>query len=122
MNTAKLSEAMEQLEADLGPGLVSSDIWGPDGLSIVGHDPRPQAVALFADLSARVRQALETAGFPTLGRYYFLDLENHKAVCVMLCRDHQWGCLVDLRYIVMAKLITRALPKALQGLQDALDS
>jgi hypothetical protein len=120
MNIDKLQQVLEQFRETAGGGLIACDVWGPDGLSIVGYNPHPEAVALFADITSRLRQALSTSGFPTLGRYYLLELENHKMVCVMLFENHQCGCLIDLRYIVMGKLIQRALPQALEGLRAAL--
>ena len=120
MDLGKLQEVVDALRDKLGGGLISCDIWGPDGLSLAGHNPRPEAVALFADLSSRLRQALDTSGFPPLDRYYFLELEDRKAVCVLFLGDHQFGCLIDLRHVVMGKLITIVLPPLSGDLRTAI--
>jgi hypothetical protein len=41
---------------------------------------------------------------------------------VMIYRDYQWGCLVDLEKVNMGTLISIAMARALEELQAAVDS
>lgn len=121
MNVEKLNAAVAAFRERLGNSVLTCDVWGPDGLSIVGFAPNPTAVALFTDLTSRVGQALGDSGFPGLDSYYVIDLEDHMTLCVIRYREYQWGALIDRRRIVLGRLLTSAVPKAIEDMAEALD-
>ena len=121
MNTKKLAPAIDSFRERLGTALISCDIWGPDGLSLAGFNPKPEAVALFGDITTRLVRSLADGNFPSLGRYYLLELTDKKIVCVLVYRNHQWGALVDMDKVNMGMLISIAIPKALEDLRQAVD-
>ena len=70
MNVQALNSAVESLKADLGAGLVATDIFtSADGQSVAGHNPQPKAAALFCQMTGYMKSALVQAGFPGLGKY-----------------------------------------------------
>lgn len=121
MNTKKLSLAVENFRDRLGPGLIACDVWGEDGFSLAGHNSQPEASALFSDMTARLIKLLTDANFPSLGRYYMIELADKKLVCIMLYQKHQWGSLIDLEKTNLGMLISVALPKALEDLRTAAE-
>lgn len=122
MDMKKLATAHDAFRERLSPGLMADDIWGPDSLSLVGFNTQPAAVALFGEITPRIKRALSDSGFPNLGRYYLLELAGKKMFCVMIYKEYQWGCLVDLEKVNMGTLISIAMSKALEELQAAVDS
>lgn len=122
MDMKKLAIAHDSFRERLGPGLMADDIWGSDSLSLAGFNTQPAAVALFGEITTRIRRALSDSGFPSLGRYYLLELSDKKMISVMNYRDFQWGCLVDMEKVNMGTLISIAIPKAIEELQAAVDA
>lgn len=122
MDMKKLAMAHDAFRERLSPGLMADDIWGPDSLSLVGFNTQPAAVALFGEITPRIKRALMESGLPNLGRYYLIDLADKKIFCVMSYKEYQWGCLVDLEKVNMGTLISIAMSRALEELQEAVDS
>jgi hypothetical protein len=122
MNMKKLGPAIEAFHERLGTGLIATDIWGPDSLSLAAYNSNSAAVALFGEMTARLTRSLADANFPPLGRYYLLELVDKKLVAVMMYRDYQWGCLVDMEKVNMGMLISIAIPKAIEDLRSAVES
>ena len=122
MDMKKLAIAHDAFRERLSPGLMADDIWGPDSLSLTGFNSQPAAVALFGEITPRIRRALSDSGFPNLGRYYLLELADKKMVCIMNYKEYQWGCLIDLEKVNMGTLISIAMSKGLEELQAAVDA
>lgn len=120
MNIEKLKKSVDTLKDDLGLALLATDIFDPTGLSYAGYNEQPAGAALFADMTAKLRKALEGAGFPTLGRYYLVELEDRKLVVIVIVKDLQWGMLVDGTKVNLGVLLNVALPKAIENLKGAL--
>ncbi len=72
-------------------------------------------------MTARLIKLLTDANFPSLGRYYMIELADKKLVCIMLYQKHQWGSLIDLEKTNLGMLISVALPKALEDLRTAAE-
>ena len=122
MDMKKLAIAHDAFRERLNPGLMADDIWGPDSLSLIGFNSQPAAVALFGEITPRIRRALADSDFPNLGRYYLIDLADKKMYCVMNYKEYQWGCLIDLEKVNMGTLISIAMSKGLEELQAAVDA
>lgn len=67
-------------------------------------------------------EALDSAGFPPMGRYYTLSLEDDKMVIVMLFGDYRWGMLVDGKKAQLGLLLNVVMPKMITALEEALTS
>lgn len=120
MNIDKLKKSVDMLKDDLGLALLATDIFDATGLSYAGYNEQPAASALFADMTSKLRKTLEGAGFPSLGRYYLLELEDRKMVVLALVKELQWGMLVDGTKVNLGVLLNVALPKAIENLKGAL--
>jgi hypothetical protein len=121
MNVAKLKDAIETLHEDLGEGLVATDIFSiQDGQSLVGFNPREAASALFAQVTKYLFKSLKDSGFPTIGRYYLIDLVDHKAVVVIPLGNHCWGILADSQKVPIGLVLNVALPKAISVFEEAV--
>lgn len=121
MNVKKLNQAVEVLKDDMGAGLLATDIYGTaDGQSVAGWNSNPQACALFNQITGDMTSALEGAGFPTLGRYYILDLVDDKMVVVITMGDYQWGLLVDRTKAQLGLLLNVVVPKIIDAFEEAI--
>ncbi len=121
MNIQKLNEAIETLKKDLGDGLLASDIWmSQDGQSIAAYNSKPEATALFNELTGFMNKTLKIAGFPILGRFYLLDLADRKMAIVIPMGDFGWGMLVDGTKAQLGLLLNIALPHAIDVFEEAI--
>ena len=57
----------------------------------MGVNPQPAASALFAQTTNYLQKSLEGSGFPSLGRYWLVDLVDRKAVIILPLGDYIWG-------------------------------
>jgi len=123
MNVKKLNQAIEVQKENMGKGLIATDIYGTaDGQSIVGWNSNPQASALFNRITNYMTEALDGAGFPSLNKYYILDLAGEKMVIVLNLGKFQWGMLADGKNIQLGMLLNVAIPKMLSAFEDAMKS
>jgi YesN/AraC family two-component response regulator len=123
MNVSKLNKSIETLKESLGNGLLATDIWGTaDMQSIAGFNSQPAATALFGQIINSTNQALQGAGFPSLGKYCIFDLVDGKLVVLIPMGDYAWGMLVDGKKAQLGLLLNVALPKAVAAFEDAITS
>ena len=121
MDINKLNESIEILKKDLGDGLLATDIFdSKDGQSIAAFNSQPAASALFNKMTNFMKDALEGAGFPGLGKYYILDLVDDKMVIVTVMGDFQWGMLIDRSKTQMGLMLNVILPKAIDSFEEAI--
>lgn len=115
------NKTIDVLKDDLGEGLVACDIWhSKDAQSLAGFNSQPKAVALFNEVTRMLDKTTNESDFPRLGNYYIVHLENELLVVVALSGEYQFGSLIDLSKTTMGILISVALPKLLEGLQNAV--
>ena len=120
MNIARLNEAIEELKANLGAGLLATDIFdSAEQQSIAGWNSNPQACAVFGQITEGMNNALGESGFPTLGKYYLLNLVSDKLVMVIPMGDYQWGMLMDKTQVSLGLVLNIALPKAISAFEEA---
>lgn len=120
MEIEVLEKGIEVLKSDLGGALIACDIFDSSGLSYIGFNPQPEATALFAEMTSFLRRALNESGFPALGNYYYIQLDDKKIVVVAVVEDFQWGMLVDGNKVNLGLLINIALPKVIKTLKSAI--
>lgn len=121
MNIKRLNKIVEDLREDLGSALIATDSWKTgDAISLAGFNTQPKATALFNEITRNVDKSLKDSGFPGLGKYYMINLENNFMVVVVIQGGFQEGMLVDLSKTTLGLLINIALPKVLDGLAEAI--
>jgi len=123
MNVQKLNESIEVLKNNLGQSLVACDIFTTeDAQSIAGYNTQPVASALFCRITNMMNESLADSGFPTLGKFYLLDLANKFKVVVLPLGEYQWGMLIDGTKIQLGLALNVALPKAIKAFEEAAKS
>lgn len=120
MDINKLHDAIDFVRNSLRGGLIATDIFtAADGQSIAGFNTQPAASALFARMTAEMNASLKDSGFPSLGRYYLMDLVDGNKVIVVPMDKYQWGLLVNKD--AQLGLITNVLlPKMIDSFEEAI--
>jgi hypothetical protein len=114
----KLQECIEFAKEELGNGFLAGDIFSAEGLPVVeGYHSNPKASALFANITEYIRKAVRGSNFPDLRDYYLIELEDNKAVIVILDTDFEWGMLVDTKQVKLGYLFSIFLPQAIEKFQ-----
>jgi hypothetical protein len=123
MKVTKLQEAVDTLVKELGGALVATDIWTvADGQSLAAYNPQPKATALFNELTANLLKLLKRSGFPTLGRYYLVDLAEGMMVVILPLEKYQWGMLIQSAKAPLGLLLNVIIPDALTKFDEAVAS
>ncbi|HNX97428.1 MAG TPA: hypothetical protein PKK12_07095 [Candidatus Aminicenantes bacterium] len=121
MNVQKLNEAMSEMKANVGPGLLSSSIVSTaDGQTIVDFQGNPKACALFNQLTIYLSRALKESGLPELGKYYIIDLTNNMMGIVIPLGDFWWGMVTDSQKAPLGLLLNIAIPNAIDKFEEAI--
>ncbi len=116
-----LEKVVQDAQAILKDGLMATDIWDREtGLSLAGHNPQPEAVALFNQLTTEMSETLGGSGFPALNRYYLLDLEGGNTVVIQKHgEDLMSGMLLDAAKVNLGILVSVVMPKYAKGVLEA---
>ena len=122
MNVKKLKESIEVLKNNLDGALMACDIWKDGtGTSIAGYNTNPQATALFDRVTDYMNKSLKTSGFPSLDKYYLLELKNNALIVVLQFEQgYQWGMLVDNSKVNLGLLLNIAIPEARKAFIEAI--
>ncbi|MDM8539747.1 response regulator [Desulfococcaceae bacterium HSG9] len=121
MNVQKLNQAVEMMKKDLGDGLLATDIFMvADGVSIAAYNPQPKATALFNQLTTYIAETLRDSGFPSLGKYYLLDLVDDQMVIILPMGEYRWGILIDSSKIQLGLMLNIVIPKIIDAFEDAV--
>ena len=121
ISVEKANAAVNKLRESLGAGLVATDVWNiDDGMPIAGFNSQPVATALFNRITDMISETLSESGFPSLNKYYLLDLEGDKIVVVLPLGKYRAGMLVDKKKAQLGVVVSVALPKFVAGLEEAI--
>ena len=121
MDIKKLNKVIEEVQGDLGKALLSTDIWAAaDGQSIAGYNSNPTAAALMNRVSQELMESTTAAEFPSLDKYYILELKEGKMLICLLFGDYQWGMLLDAKRIQLGLLLNVIAPRCFEGFNAAL--
>ncbi len=121
MNIQKLNKAVESLKESLGAGLLSTDIFGSeDGQTLVGVNSKPEACAIFTQITDYLNKALTDTRLPEIGRYFLLDLVDQKMLLVIPMGDFIWSMLIDGNKTKLGMLLNLIIPKAIESFEEAL--
>lgn len=121
IDITRLEQSVAETVSLLKDGLIATDIWDREtGLSLAGHNPQAEAVALFNLLTNEIQNTLATSGFPTLSNYYLLELEaNHLVVIMRHGDDLMSGMLLDSSKTNLGVLVSVAIPRRLAAVNAA---
>lgn len=121
IDITRLEQSVAKTVSLLKDGLIATDIWDREtGLSLAGHNPQAEAVALFNLLTNEIQNTLATSGFPTLSNYYLLELEaNHLVVIMRHGDDLMSGMLLDSSKTNLGVLVSVAIPRRLAAVNAA---
>jgi CheY-like chemotaxis protein len=120
INIDKANVAVNKLRESLGTGLIATDVWSvEDGMSIAGYNSQPVATALFNRITDMISETLSESGFPSLNKYYLLDLDGDKLVVVIPLGRYRAGMLVDKKKAQLGVVVSVGLPKYITALEDA---
>jgi hypothetical protein len=120
MDPKILEAAVQDLRNLLRDGLVATDIWDrATGLSLAGYNQQPVAVALFTRVTTEIESALADSNFPSLGRYYTMDMENNHTAVVVNHGSLLQGMLVDNKRSNLGILIAVAIPRMIDAVSRA---
>lgn len=121
MNVQKVNAIVDNLKSDLAGGLLATDIFTvSDGISIAGYGSQDAAVILFNELTDFIANTLSNSGFPSLGKYYLLDLVDNHLVIIIPMGDYRMGIMVDSSKVKMGLLIGIIIPKIIDSFESAL--
>ncbi len=121
MNVKKLNEAMEELKANVGPGLLSSSIVSSaDGQMLVAFNGHAKTCALFTQMTNYLARALKESGLEELGKYYIIDMTNHRMGIVIPLGDFWWGLVTDSQKAQLGLLLNVAIPRAIDMFEEAI--
>jgi hypothetical protein len=115
-----LEAAVQDLRNILREGLLATDIWERTaGLSLAGFNQQPVAVALFTRITEELDSSLRDSSFPSLGRYYLIDLDGNHTVVVINHGILLQGLLIDNKRANLGILISVAIPRMLEAISRA---
>ena len=115
-----LEAAVQDLRNILREGLIATDIWDRTaGLSLAGFNQQPVAVALFTRITEELDGSLRDSNFPSLARYYLLDLEGNHTVVVINHGTLLQGLLIDNKRANLGILISVAIPRMVEAIGRA---
>jgi DNA-binding response OmpR family regulator len=121
ISVEKANAAVNKLRESLGAALVATDVWSvDDGMPIAGFNSQPVATALFNRITDMITETLSESGFPSLNKYYLLDLEGDKSVVILPLGKYRAGMLVDKKKAQLGVVVSVALPKFVAGLEEAI--
>ena len=122
IDTKVLDAAVHDLRNILRDGLLATDIWERTaGLSLAGFNQQPVAVALFTRITEELDSSLRDSNFPSLGRYYMLDMAGNHTVVVVNHGKLLQGMLVDNKRANLGILISVAIPRMIETIAQAYE-
>ncbi len=120
LNLKKLNLAVAEIRDILSTALLRTDIFlVEDGRSLAGWNSYPLACSRFAAITKSLIHSLQISGFPRLGAYYLLDLDNNQLLLIAIKNELQWGFLLKGTKERLGLLLNIVLPKAIQALGES---
>lgn len=121
LNLMKLNLGVMEIREALAAQLLMTDIYlSNNSRSLVGWNSNPLACSKFSAITRSLIHSLQTSGFPKLGAYYVLDLDDDQLVFIVVRDELQWGFLLKGVKDRLGLLLNIVLPKALKTLDESL--
>jgi hypothetical protein len=77
---------------------------------------------LFTQITFYMNEALKTAEYPELGRYFIFNLEGGKLSVTIPMGDYFWGILIDSKKTPLGFLLKVILPNQIASFEEAIAS
>lgn len=123
IDTQKLSNLIDRSKEELGDALISAQVWSiSQGEVFVGYNQQPEVSDLFSQITVYLNEALSTAEFPQLGKYYVLNLEGKKISVTIPQGDFICGMLIDSKKTPLGLLLKVVLPGIIASFEEAIAS
>lgn len=123
IDTQKLSSLIDRTKEELGDALISAQIWSiSQGEVFAGYNQQPEVGDLFSQITVYLNEALSTAEFPQLGKYYVLNLEGKKISVTIPKGDFVCGMLIDSKKTPLGLLLKVVLPGLIASFEEAIAS
>jgi Na+-transporting NADH:ubiquinone oxidoreductase subunit NqrB len=123
MSPVELEKTIDSLRTNLGPGLLSCDVWtAEDGFSIAGYHSLPKAVAFFNQVADQLISTLEGSegDLPSIGEYFYVKLAEEKGVIVVLFDSYRISILFDQSKVQLGYMFNILLPNFLESLESVI--
>lgn len=118
----RLSKTIEDLQKDLGNGLLSADIWQKKtNKKVAGFNSPQKSTVLFNEITSYLSSTLAVSEFPPLGGFSMINLENDQTVVVVDSHELLLVMFIDTTKTTMGLIINLAIPVALKGLVEAIE-
>ncbi|MCD6153202.1 MAG: hypothetical protein J7J07_04745 [Syntrophobacterales bacterium] len=120
MNIDKLNECIELLKKQMGSSLLATSIVSTsDAQAIADYNSKPGADAIFIEVTNLINDSLKK-GYPQLGKYYLLELEEDSMLIVIPLGEYQWIIAVDTTKAKLGLIMNVVLPDAISAFENAL--
>ncbi len=120
MDVQKLNGCMELLKKQMGESLLASSILSmSDAQSIADYNSKAGAAAVFIQVTEFIIESLKK-GYPSLGKYYIVDLEDNKMLIFLPLGEYQWGIAVDSNKAKLGLLLNVVIPEIVEAFSDAI--
>ncbi len=121
LNLKTLNLAIEAIRDVLLTSLLRTDIFlSNNSLSLAGWNSHPLACSKFAIITRSLIASLQLSGFPSLGAYYLMDLNDDQLLFMVVTDELQWGFLLQGVKNRLGLLLNIVLPQALKALAECL--
>ena len=121
MNIEKLNGCIELLKKQMGDSLLATSIVAmSDAQAIADWNSKPGAAAIFVEVTNFLNESLKK-GYPALGKYYLLDLQEDKMLIFLPLGEYQWGIAVDTNKAKLGLILNVILPEIVSAFEDALN-
>jgi len=120
MNIDKLNECIELLKKQMGSSLLATSIVSTsDAQAIADYNSKPGADAIFIEVTNLINDSLKK-GYPQLGKYYLLELQEDSMLIVIPLGEYQWIIAVDTTKAKLGLIMNVVLPDAISAFENAL--
>ena len=121
MDIEKLNGCIELLKKQMGDSLLATSIVAmSDAQAIADWNSKPGAAAIFVEVTNFLNESLKK-GYPALGKYYLLDLQEDKMLIFLPLGEYQWGIAVDTTKAKLGLILNVVLPEIVSSFEDALN-
>ncbi len=123
IDNQKISNLIDRLKDELGDALIAAQIWSlNEGEVFIGYNQQPEVSELFSQITLYLNEALSTAEFPQLGKYYVLNLEGKKISVTIPQGEYFCGMLIDSKKTPLGLLLKVVLPGLIASFEEAIAS
>jgi YesN/AraC family two-component response regulator len=119
----KVSNLIDRVKEELGEALLSAQVWTlSDGEILGGYNQQAEVSDLFSQITLYINEALNTAEFPQLGKYYVFNLDGKKISVTIPLGEYFCSMLIDSKKTPLGLLLKVVLPGVIASFEEAIAS